>query len=177
MTSRLRAALYISSGALLTLAIGATVYISVLYLNTLRPNYLNFTYLQPIRQIPPVFHLEEAIQVESLFYNSNTEPIDFTALVFWTHEDKQILQFSFQRTIPPGCSELSFDNFPPEEVKLLTQELFNKGEKEVTWRIEGHNAVTKPYSGGLQPFRVEEATYIPDDQPLPERSLEDKLKC
>jgi hypothetical protein len=177
MTDKLRALLYIATGGILTLAIGSVVYLGALYLNSLRPNYLNFTYLQPIKQVPPVFHLKDPIQVEALFYNTSSEPIDFTALVFWTHGDKQILQFAFQRTLKSGCSELNFDNFPPEEVKTITQDLFKQGQKEVTWRIEGHNAVTNPYSGGLQPFRVEEATYIPDTQPLPERKVEDNLRC
>jgi hypothetical protein len=177
LTDKVRVFLYVATGSIITLAVAAVVYLTVLYLNSLQPTYLNFTYLQPIKEEPPTFHLAEPIPVEALFYNSSPDPLSFTALVFWTHGDKQILQFSFQHVLKPGCTELNFDNYPPTEVKEITQGLFAKGVKQVTWRIEGHNAVTKPYNGGLQPFRVEDATYVPDDQPLPERKTEDKLRC
>lgn len=170
---------YIAVGAFITLLGGTLVYGITSYLKSLAPDYLSFTYLQPIKQEPAIFHLDGAIPVEALFYNSNDRPIDFTALVFWSlvGGNRQILQFSFQQTLKPGCTELSFNNYPPDQVIQVTEDLFSKGQDEVKWRIEGHNAVTKPYSGGLQPFRVQDATYIPDDQSLPKTEIKDRLQC
>ena len=177
ITAKIKILLYIALGSIITLTIGALVYGGAVFMRSLRPDNLTFTYIQPIKQKPPVFHLDEAVQVEALFYNSNNQPLSFTALVFWTHNDKQILQFSFLRTIQPGCTEMNFENHAPDEVAQITHQLFAEGQKEVQWRIEGHNAVTSPYKGGFQPFQVQEAIYIPDSQPLPNRKTEDRLKC
>ena len=179
MNIKLKAIYYAVTGGFFTIFVGAMVFLGVKYVESLRPDYLTFTYVQNVKRQPAVFHYDEPIQVEGLFYNSSDKPIEFTALVFWSliGDNRQILQFSFKQSLKPGCSELSFNNYPPDQVVQVTQDLFSKGQDKVGWRIEGHNAVTSPYSGGLQPFRVEDSIYISKDKPLPEYNIEDKLRC
>jgi len=174
-----KAATYIFTGVAITLAIGALVWGAATYFESLRPNDLLFTYAQPISKQPPVFHLDQTIPVEAVFYNTGAEDLTFTALVFWklVDSDHQVLHLSFQRTIPPGCTEIHFNNMPPQEVVDITKEKFEQGWERVQWQIEGHNAVTDPYSGGLQPFTVELATYIPDDVALPVVQFNDRIQC
>ena len=177
--SKSRGFLYVVLGVVLAVLTGATVVLLARYVDSQKPNYLSFTYSQNTKREPPIFHLKEPIKVESLFYNSSDEPIEFTALVFWTlvGNGQQILQFSFKQTLNPGCTELNFNNYPPDQVVQITKNMFTQGKTKVKWQIEGHNAVTSPYSGGLQPFRVEEATYVPDFQSLSKHKIIDKLSC
>lgn len=179
MNSRAAALIYIATGAILTLSVGAIVYATTRYLSALKPDHLSFTYSQPITQQPAIFHVNDIVPVEALFYNSSDQNITFTAFVFWSmvEDGHQILQLNFERTLAPGCTELHFENSAPQDVQKITKQHFDAGATEVKWRIEGHNSVTDPYAGGLQPFQVEEATFIPDDSPLPEAQIEDRLSC
>lgn len=170
--------------AIMVISIGvflALVTFGVNLVNKQKPDHLDFTYHQNVLKDPAIFHIKEPVQVEALFYNKGGSKLTFQALVFWqqiapetTH---QVLQLAFSRTIPPGCNEMSFNNTPPEQVIRFTEELFRQGYKEVKWQIQGSNAVTDPYQGGLQPFQTEIFTYVPNTTPIENPKQVDKLTC
>lgn len=147
------------------------------------PN-LVFDKNQNVLRNPAVFYLDEPVVVEATFRNDTDKSISFTGVVQWELVTPNntlypigtsVLQFEFTETIDPGCRELRFENRPPEQVREITQSLFNSGFPSVTWKILGDNKVE---SGASVSFEVERFSYIPRELPLPEhQNKTDQTTC
>lgn len=142
---------------------------------------LQFTSPQNVLREPPVFHLDEAVDVEAIFINTTKEDVTFAAAVHWVlvspldpenpRTKTEPIQLGLLATITPGCQRLGFSNRPPQEVIDITEELFTKGHNKVTWRLTGDNVVTSPKGRGSMTFNVDEFTYIPDNTKLPNSQI------
>lgn len=151
-------------------------------LDTLSYSPLVFDRSQKVTRVPPTFHLDEPIQVEALFNNSDVQTVTFKGAVHWrlispSNNLSEIFQFEFQGEVPPGCKEFHFDNKPPEEVKKITKEFFAKGADMVVWQILGDNTIVSPQEGAAVTFITEQFTYIPDERPLPNYKIVHTAKC
>lgn len=136
------------------------------------PFPLKFDTPQNVLREPPVFHLNEPIDVEARFLNETDQVITLSADVHWVllteHKDMiEPIQVGLFITIKPGCTKIPFSNQRPLAVSSLTKKLFGQGHQRVTWKLEGTNQIIAPYPGGKQKFEVDEFSYIPDSQPIP----------
>lgn len=143
---------------------------------------IDFDMQQNVLREPPVFHLDEPVDVEATFRNTINEDVTFAAAISWIlvepDQPIEVVQFGLVTTLQPGCKEYVFNNNPPEEVKQVTRELFASGHKRVTWRLSGDNVIVSPEKRGQKQFNVDQFTYIPDDQPLPLfKQTRDRSSC
>ena len=150
-------------------------------------NPIDFTKSQPTVRQPPVFHLDDVVTVEALFTNNEDENVTLNAKVYWeikkpsdgaiSPDSKRVFQFEFNRVLNPGCTEMSFDNSPPDEVRSLTARLFSEGLKTVTWEINGTNRVVEPKVSDEEFFHTQEFTYYHNSDKLPKFKSSPKLSC
>lgn len=138
---------------------------------------LEFTPQQNVLREPPVFHLDESVDVEAIFKNDSQKDIGFITTVHWVlvsplktgvpETDTRVTVPGLEEVISPGCTKIEFANSPPNGVISITNAIFVAGYDKVTWRLTGHNVITDPEGRGSMVFNVDQFTYIPDETPLP----------
>lgn len=141
-------------------------------------NYpVKFDTPQNVLREPPIFHLDERVDVEARFLNQTDQPITLQADVHYilvTDNKQQVepIETGLFITLKPGCTKIPFSNQRPDAVAILTEKLFKEGHKKVTWKITGHNQIVAPQQGGRQQFETDEFSYVPNDTPTPEYQVE-----
>lgn len=138
---------------------------------------IKFDTPQNVLREPPIFHLDETVDVEARFLNQTDQPITLQADVHYilvTDNKEQIepIETGLFLTLKPGCTKIPFSNKRPDAVAILTKKLFAQGHKKVTWKITGHNQIIAPQQGGRQQFETDEFSYVPDDTPIPGNRIE-----
>lgn len=136
---------------------------------------LQFSSPQNVLREPPIFHLNESVNVEAVFINNEKQAVGFAAAVHWVlvspvrtgEVQTDVILLGLEETVSPGCKEIEFVNVAPDRVQEITKELFNAGHNKVTWRLTGHNVITEPEGRGSMVFNVDEFSYVPDDVELP----------
>lgn len=141
------------------------------------PFPLKFDTPQNVLREPPLFHLDEPIDVEARFLNETDQPVTLSADIHWVliteyKEMVEPIQVGLFITINPGCTKIPFSNQRPLAVSVLTKKLFAQGHQKVTWKLEGTNQVLSPQTGAKQKFEVDEFSYTPNDQPIPQNQID-----
>lgn len=148
---------------------------------------LEFDQHQNVLREPAIFHLTDGVDVEATFRNTDKQAVTFGGVIKWQLVSppnehfpvgSELIQFGFTDTIVPGCKEFWFENHPPESVARITREMFDRGIKEVTWKLVGENVIIEPKAGGSQKFDTESFTYVPDSIKLPDYEItHDNTNC
>lgn len=151
---------------------------------------LQFTQQQNVLREPPVFHLNESVDVEAVFINPSKANVSFAAAVHWvlvtpiesgslTDANTDVILLGLEEVVKPGCTKIEFINLAPAKVVSITKELFAAGHNKVTWRLTGHNVITSPDGRGSMVFNVDEFSFVPDDVDLPPHTIvhDDAITC
>jgi hypothetical protein len=142
---------------------------------------LKFDTPQNVLREPPIFHLDEKVDVQARFVNGTDKIVTVSAAVHWILVTKapdvldtevDLVQPPLLLIIDPGCSRQPFSNTRPNSVALITEKLFSKGYDKVIWRLAGENVVTSISNSGSQRFEVDSFSYVPDDIPIPDNKIE-----